>query len=641
MSTRLIYVVLLAAAAATVRAAAPGESTPTPVQPHALKSVAELDSRKLAVDPETLPGAALYREHCAQCHEGQVPKAPHKMFLQMMSGPTIHEALTHGLMTGQAQGLSAAQRVQVAEYLSGGPLSAGQAVTPPPQCATAAAGFDTAKAPLRAGWGYHNARFIDAAAAGLQASGVAKLGIAWAFEFPGAIRARSQPSIAYGAVYVGSYDGTVYALDLGSGCVRWTFKAGAEVRTAVVPYEQAGADGKPARRVVFGDVIARVYSVDALTGKLAWSSKVDDHANATITGTPTVNAGTIYVPISSLEVTTAADANYECCKFRGAVSALDAGTGALRWKGYSIPTPPVPVKTRPDGKHVFAPSGAPIWNSPMVDPKRGLLYVGSGENYSSPASDTSDSVLAFRIADGSMVWHFQAVAGDAWNVGCMMAIDHPNCPVENGPDFDFGAGTILATLPSGHDVLIAGQKNGWIYALDPDAGGKLLWKRRVGRGGIQGGVHFGMAVDGARIYAGISDMKDEHTGRTSPETPHPGITALDVESGKVLWSTPAGDVCGARAFCDPGISAAVTAIPGVVFAGHMDGRFRAYDGASGAVLKEFDTTGDYHTVSGATAHGGSFGGAGAAVRDGYVVVNSGYGIYFHMPGNVLLAFKQQ
>ena len=641
MSTRLLCVVMLAMSAATTRTAVPSESTPTAAEPQALKSVAELDSRKLAVDPETLPGAAIYRAHCAQCHEGQVPKAPHKMFLQMMSGPTIHAALTRGLMTGQARALSAAQRVEVAEYLSGGPLSAAQAGTPAKQCAADAAHFDTTKAPLRAGWGYHNARFIDAAAAGLAAGAVAKLGVAWAFEFPGGIRARSQPSIAYGAVYVGSYDGTVYALDLGSGCVRWTFKAGAEVRTGIVPYETTGADGKATRRVVFGDVIARVYSLDALTGKLVWNAKVDDHPNATITGTPTFSAGAIYVPISSLEVTTAADASYECCKFRGAVSALDAGTGKLRWKAFAIPTPPVVVRTRPDGKRMFAPSGAPIWNSPMVDETRRLVYVGSGENYSSPASETSDSVLAFRIADGSMVWHFQGVAGDAWNVGCMMAVDHPNCPVENGPDFDFGAGTILVSLPSGRDVLIAGQKNGWVYALDPDAGGKLLWKSRVGRGGIQGGVHFGMAVDGARIYAGISDMKDEHTGRTSPETPHPGITALDAASGQVLWTTPAEDVCAARKFCDPGISAAVTAIPGIVFAGHMDGRFRAYDGATGAVLKEFDTTKDYHTVSGTTAHGGSFGGAGAAVRDGYVVVNSGYGIYFHMPGNVLLAFRQQ
>ena len=464
--------------------------------------------------------------------------------------------------------------------------------------------------------------------------------MAWAFEFPGGIRARSQPSIAYGAVYVGSYDGTVYALDKASGCVRWTFKAGAEVRTGVVPYEQRGADGKLVRRLFFGDVIARVYSIDALTGKLAWSIKVDDHPNATITATPTFSGDAIYVPVSSLEVTTAADVNYECCKFRGAVLSLDARSGAQRWKAYAIPQVPVAVKTLASGKRIFAPSGAPIWNSPMVDPKRGLLYVGTGENYSSPASDTSDSVLAFRLDNGAMVWSYQALAGDAWNVGCMMAADHPNCPAENGPDVDFGAGTVLVTLPSGRDILIAAQKNGWLFGLDPDHG-RLLWKTRVGRGGIQGGIHFGVAVEGTRIYAGISDMKDEHTGRTSKETPRPGITAVDAASGKVIWTTPATDVCAGRAFCDSGISAAVTAVPGAVIAGHMDGRLRVYDGASGAVLKEFDTTQNVLTTSGATTHGGSFGGPGAAIRDGYVVVNSGYGIYFHMPGNVLLAYRAQ
>ena len=223
----------------------------------------------------------------------------------------------------------------------------------------------------------------------------------------------------------------------------------------------------------------------------------------------------------------------------------------------------------------------------------------------------------------------------------MLAVDHPNCPAENGPDVDFGAGTVLVPLPSGHDILIAAQKNGWLFGLDPDHGGRLLWKTRVGRGGIQGGIHFGVAVEGTRIYAGISDMKDEHTGRTSKDPPRPGITAVDAATGKVLWTTPATDVCAGRPFCDSGISAAVTAIPGVVFAGHMDGRFRAYDGATGAVLKEFDTTQDVRTTSGAMAHGGSFGGPGAAARDGYVIVNSGYGIYFHMPGNVLLAYRAQ
>ena len=267
--------------------------------------------------------------------------------------------------------------MQVAEYLSGGPLSAAQAIRSP-RCARGAARFDTAEAPLRAGWGYNNSRFIGADAAGLPPAAVGKLHLAWAFEFPGGIRARSQPSIAYGAVYVGSYDGTVYALDRASGCVRWTFKAGAEVRTGVVPYEQRGADGKPVRRLFFGDVIARAYSIDALTGKLAWSIKVDDHPNATITATPTFSGDTIYVPISSLEVTTAADANYECCKFRGAVLALDARNGKPRWKAYAIAQAPAPVKTLASGKRIFAPSGAPIWNSPMVDPKRGVLVRRHG-----------------------------------------------------------------------------------------------------------------------------------------------------------------------------------------------------------------------------------------------------------------------
>ncbi len=625
----------LAAAAAAAPAPEPG----TPDSSHALKSVAELDSRKLAVDPETLPGAAVFQNHCAQCHLGQVPKAPQKMFLQMMSGPTIHEALTHGLMAGQARNLTGAERVQVAEYLSGGPLSAAKNHPKPRMCTGNAGRFDAAETPLHAGWGYNNSRFVDADAARISPADIGRLRLAWAFEFPGGIRARSQPSIAYGAVYVGSYDGTVYALDRTEGCVRWTFKAGAEVRTGVVPYELTGAGGKKLRRLFFGDVIARVYSIDALSGKLAWSAKVDDHPNATVTATPTIDGETLYVPISSLEVTTAADANYECCKFRGAVQALNARDGTPVWKAYAIPRAPAPVKTLAGGKRIFAPSGAPIWNSPMVDSKRGVLYVGTGENYSSPASDTSDSVLAFRLSDGGLVWSFQALAGDAWNVGCMMAADHPNCPAENGPDVDFGAGTVLVPLPSGHDILVAGQKNGWLFGLDPDDRGRLLWKTRVGRGGIQGGIHFGMAVDGTRIYAGISDMKDEHTGRTSKETPHPGMNAIDAATGRILWTTPADDVCAGRQFCDSGISAAVTAVPGAVFAGHMDGRFRAYDGATGAVLKEFDTTRDVRTTSGATAHGGSFGGPGAAVRDGYVIVNSGYGIYFHMPGNVLLAYR--
>jgi polyvinyl alcohol dehydrogenase (cytochrome) len=608
----------------------------------ALKDVKDLEARPIATDIEQWPGAAVFKQHCQNCHLGQVPKAPHKMFLQMLSGPTILAALDEGLMKGQAAALSPDERRQVAEYLSAEPLSAAHNPNPPPRCQGDAAAFDPAQSPLHSGWGYHNGRFVPAASAGLDAARVPRLKLKWAFAFPNALRARSQPHIAYGAVYVGSQDGTVYALDVKTGCVRWTFKASAEVRTAVVPYEAERRPGvaTPAPRVAFGDVLATLYSVDAWTGELRWRQKLDDHPNATLTGTPSFHRGVLYAPVSSLEVTSAADPKYECCTFRGSVVALDAFSGKRKWKAYSITQVPKPVGRAANGTRVIAPSGAPIWNSPMIDAKRGVLYVGTGENYSSPADDRSDALLAFRLRDGKLIWSQQMLAGDAWNVGCMMQ-DNPNCPKENGPDVDFGAGTMLVTLKSGRELLVAGQKNGMVYALDPDRKGALVWQQRVGRGGIQGGVHFGMAAGDGRVYAPVSDMRDGHDGRPIIGPSGAGLHAIDPATGKILWSALASDRCGERKFCDEGISAAITAIPGVVFAGHMDGMFRAYDSTSGKVLFEFDSDREIGTISGASAHGGSFGGGGPAIRNGYLVVNSGYGLYFHMPGNVLLAFAAE
>jgi polyvinyl alcohol dehydrogenase (cytochrome) len=391
-------------------------------------------------------------------------------------------------------------------------------------------------------------------------------------------------------------------------------------------------------RLFFGDVIARVHAVDAKTGKLLWISKVDDHPNATITGTPTLHDGLLYVPISSLEVTTAADPKYECCKFRGAVAALDVSNGRTKWKAYSITEEPKAVRTTSVGTRVFAPSGAPVWNSPTIDVGRNLLYVGSGENYSSPANDRSDAVLAFSLGSGKLQWSRQMLAADAWNVACMMQ-NNPNCPAENGPDLDVAAGTILHSMPNGRDILLVGQKSGLVYGIDPEGQGKVLWKTRVGRGGIQGGVHFGMALDGERLLVPISDLADGHDGRSYTSAARPGLYALDAATGRSLWSTPAADTCNGRRFCDPGISAPVTAVPGVVFAGHMDGVLRAYDTTTGKMIWSYDSVRDLQTVSGAVAHGGSFGGAGVAIRDGYVAVCSGYGLYFHMPGNALLVFR--
>jgi len=624
-------VLVLFAGLVTAAYAAPPAKESSP-----LKDVSELSATKSAVDPETLPGAPVYHHTCARCHEGQVAKAPHKMFLQMMPAANILAALTTGLMKNQGAALAPQERRHVAEYLAGASLTS---AAPPeaPRCAGHTAEFDARAKVAAVGWGLDNSGFTPAAVAGLAAKDLPHLKLKWAFEFPGAIRVRSQPAVAYGAVYVGSQDGTVYALDLASGCVRWRFRATAEVRTAIVV--QPDATAAATRRLFFGDVIAHAYAVDALTGKLLWSVKVDEHPNATLTGTPAYRGGMLYVPVSSLEVTSAADPKYECCRFRGSVVALDAATGAMRWKAYTVAQEPTVVRTTASGTRVFAPSGAPVWGSPTVDAVRGVLYVGTGDNYSSPANDSSDAVIAFRLNDGTRAWSHQLSRNDAWNVACMMQAN-PNCPQEKGPDVDVAASIIPYHTRAGRELLLVGQKNGVVYGLDPDGGG-VIWHQRVGRGGIQGGVEFGMAREGDRLIVPIVDLADGHDGRTYDSAPLPGLYALDAASGKQLWSVPAQQACGQRKFCDPGVLAAITAIPGVVFAGHLDGWLRAYDAATGKVLWQYDATQPVKTVSGTSARGGSFGGPGPVVRDGYLIATSGYGLYFHMPGNVMLVFARQ
>lgn len=565
-----------------------------------------------------------------------MPAAPEKLFLRMMSPNAILAALTHGMMVEEAKPLTTAQRREVAEYLSAQRFSAVRSQHPLLMCTGAAAHFDAAQRPVPYGWGHDNSRFIPGRIAGIPYSAVANLKLQWAFAFPRALRARSQPAIAYGAVFVGSEDGTVYALDLATGCVRWTYRASAEVRTGMVLATGSSQERVP--HLFFGDIIGNVYAVDPLTGKLQWRRKVGTHADATLTGTPALHGGTLYVPVSSLEEATAAATHTPCCTFRGSVVALDASTGALRWRTYTIPSVPHVVGKTRIGVDILAPSGAPVWNSPTVDARRGVLYVATGDNYTSPADHMSDAVIAMRLSDGRIMWHRQLLADDAWNVACMFK-GNPNCPRQDGPDADFGASVILTTLPDGRQMLLAGQKSGVVYGLDPDARGRVKWIRRVGRGGVQGGVEFGMTAYGGRVFVPISDMKNGHDGRTYHSAPRPGLYALDAATGKILWSRPATDFCHGRPFCDPGIAAAVTSTPGVVFAGHLDGMLDAYAARSGKVLWRFNALRKFKTVSGAIGSGGSFDGPGAVVRDGYVVINSGYGLYFHMPGNVLLAFK--
>ena len=581
-------------------------------------------------------GEQLYLAHCAQCHGGKVAKAPPLSLLQIMSGSSILRAMESGVMQTHAAAMNGTEKRAVARYLTGMDPDNASTTLPAPRCEGDTARFDFKRPPATEGWGVglHNQRHFGAKITELTAESLPQLELKWAIAFPEAIRARSQPTVAGGAVYVGSQNGTVYALDRDTGCIRWTFSTVAEVRTAIVvtPWEPGQTDNP---LLYFGDLVGNVYAVDAVTGELAWRDRPDDHASLTLTAAPALYDGKLFVPLSALEVTAAADPTYACCTFRGGVAAYDALTGEKLWVGYTIDEAPKVVGKNAIGTDRIAPSGAPVWNTPAIDPKRGVMYVGTGENYSSPANDTSDAIIALSLTDGKILWHRQMTPRDAWNMGCETE-ERVNCPPEDGPDYDFGAATILASNSAGRDILLAGQKSGAVFALDPDKGGEIIWQQKLGRGGIQGGVHFGMAVDGDTLYVPMSDFDG---GPRWPGIAKPGMFALDITSGDTHWYTPTQDVCAGREFCQPGISAPASSLAGGVIAGAMDGHVRAYDGATGKILWDLDTAVEFDTLDGGRANGGSVGGASGPVLSGDMLfINSGYGIYFHMPGNVLLAY---
>jgi polyvinyl alcohol dehydrogenase (cytochrome) len=493
------------------------------------------------------------------------------------------------------------------------------------------------KDPAWSGWGVNpeNWRFQPADRAGLASTEISQLKLKWAFGIPNVKIVRSQPAAFGGSVFVGGNDGTLYSLSSSSGCTVWATTASKPIRSGIV----IGRVGD-AIEVFFGDAAGDVYALDFRTGKFLWATRVDDHANATITGTPTYYQGRLYVPVSSGEEGARRRAEYECCTFRGSVVALDASTGKKIWQGYMATETPTSVGKTKDGHNILAPSGMAIWSAPTIDGLRNRLYVGTGDNYSEPGTKTSDAVVALDLNTGKIVWSRQFDKDDVYKIDCG---DPPRegCSPPSNPEFDLGASPILVDLPkSKHDqhpkhALILGQKSGLVYAVDPDADGKLLWHARAGVGGLLGGVQWGPASDGTNVYVAVSDLAFE--GRAPDPTKGGGISAYRVSDGKLLWKTPPPG-CGDRRPCSPAQSQAVTAIPGAVFSGSIDGHLRAYATADGTIIWDFDTARDFDTVNKVPAHGGSLDVGGPIVAGGMVFVVSGYPGFGAMPGNVLLAF---
>lgn len=608
--------------------------------PQTASHAAEATPGYFAKDPFPL-GGEIYRRHCAACHDGGIGRAPQKVILSYMTPAAIHAALTNGAMQQQGNALAEEEKRAVAEHLTRTAFTAASKPAPLRMCEGKSAQFDLSKPPAFSNWGLSpgSTHAIPAEVAGLGRDTVGRLRLKWAFGFEGANRARSQPALAGGAILVGAQDGSVFALDRATGCVRWRYLASAEVRTGIVvsPWQAGDRSAKPL--AFFGDWAGNAYAVNALTGEEVWKVKTDEHPAAVITGTPSLHEGTLYVPVSSLEEAAAASPGYDCCTFRGSVLALDAATGKEKWRSWLVGEPEAWVSADSEGNTAsgLGPSGVAVWNAPAIDVKRGQLYVATGDNYSEPATALSDAIVALDLATGKVNWHYQALAGDAWNVACLTPAPN-NCPEDAGPDFDFGAGAVLARGKDGKEYVLAGQKSGIAYGIDPDTG-KLGWQTRVGRGGTAGGIHFGLAADSGRAYVPVTDM-DDMVQRDYPASP--GIHALDVATGQLAWKAPAPDSCAGRQLCLPGYSGAISVTPELVLAGSDDGYVRILDAASGALLWETNTDRAFETVNGVAGHGGAISGGAAPIAEGgQLIVASGYGFVSKLPGNVLLVFEAE
>jgi len=578
-------------------------------------------------------GAALYKQMCAGCHEGGADRAPTREALRSMTAERVLAALESGAMVSVTSRRTAAERRAIAEFVTGKTFTGTLQTKPPAQAMCPASGGSRAVSAAAAwsGWGQGVTNARLQAQPGFTAAEVPRLRLKWAFAFPGDLTSNAQATIQGDRVFVGSASGVVYSLDANSGCIRWYFQADSWVRAAI------NVDSSAA---YFGDGAANVYAVDSNTGRLLWKVKADNYPVARVTGSPALYRGTLYVPIASGEEGAGAAPEYQCCRFRGALVALRTTNGSQIWRTYTIDEPR-PTKKNKSGTQLWGPSGAPIWSSPTIDEKRGAVYVTTGDNYSDPASRTSDAFMSLDLATGKILWSRQMTNNDSYNVGCRMP-DATNCPDSDGPDLDFSSSPILVNLPNGKRALVAGQKSGVVHAIDPDNQGEVLWQTRIGKGGSLGGVQWGSAADANNVYVALADMGRVRLTYSQNTDADPkvggGMFALRLTDGQQVWRTAPG-VCGDRPRCSPAQSAAVSAIPGVAFSGSVDGHLRAYAMRDGRIVWDFDTIREYETVNGVAGHGGSLDGPGPAIGGGMLFVNSGYAVAGGTPGNMLLAFS--
>ena len=611
--------------------------------------------------PSAAEGAALFDQKCKSCHEPAIDRAPTRVALTAFPSADIAASLTNGKMAPMAAGMSPSQIQSVVMFLAPSPAPVQQRA---PGAAVAAATTDTMCAtnpPIKAGasdWtmaGYDISNSRYQPKPGIKASDVPKLKVKWAYSIAG--HGNSQPVVIGDWMWLLSRSKMV-ALDPATGCVRYSIN-GVSARNTPAVFKSALSPSGWMMIVGQGSRVVKAF--DASNGKEIWASEqLETHRASGITGSPIVSGNQVFVPLTSGEEATSQVATYPCCSFRGSLVALDLATGKTQWKSYTITEPLAPIRQTSAGVQLQGPAGGAIWSTPTPDPKRGVVYVATGDSYTDASTIGADAIIAFDMKTGAIKWNSQVTKDDNFIMGCNSATPRANCPTPLGPDFDFGASPILFTLPSGKQVVLSGQKSSIAYGMDPDTG-KVLWQYQTGTGTALGGIEWGMAADKKTLYAGNSDLVNmfgeyqRATGKADTSVAmdgpaKPGLTAINPASGKVLWHViPPKAPCDQKTGRYPGacfnaMSAAPAVMPGAVFEGTVDGWFRAYDTAKGKLLWEDSTTSrTYATTNGVAAQpGGGIDGNGPTIAAGMVFVTSGHDGAAGVGGNgtnVLLAYS--
>ncbi len=614
------------------------------------EQVAQADPHAgLATVASKAAGETVYKQHCAVCHDNpDETKAPSRETLSRVSALYVTNSLIMGKMVAQGAALSAVEVSNVSDYLSAGEANA-TAWVEPNLCPENRRTPKLNRKPLVSGFGfdYSNKRELTFTEAGLKPGDLDDLEVAWVMAFPLVGTMRGQPAIVGDTMFLPMADNNrLFALDISGDkpCVQWVYDGGRALRTSAGYGELSNG-----RKIVMvGDMGGFVHALDARTGARLWESDVKFFQNQMVTATPVLYKDRVFAPISQYELASAAADAYVCCKARGGITAIDARTGKKIWAQATMPEAK-PIKDRGDGQFIWGPSGAPIWNSASLDVNRNRLYVGTGEANSGPAHPNTDALLSFDLDTGKILWSHQATADDVYNAGCFPGREqNKNC---SGPtvyrDVDFGASTILATAPNGKDLVLAGQKSGSVWAMNPD-NGQVVWRTALGHGTAMGGIHWGIAADDKHVYAPISN-----TGRPVPTDPafdpnliKPGIYALNLNDGSIAWSFYTQADCDgdrrqrmpqcARLF---GLSGAPTVIGDYVVTGGLDGWLYVLDKNTGKLKWKYDTARTYQGVNGVEGNGGSIDAASIIATRGLLIMNSGYGMFGQAPGNVMIAFR--